>query len=396
MNTIVNRKAVQLLIFFPCLFAFTACAVIKDGSKVIVPFVLLSILITILTEKDVKSLLKRNFSTPFYKVILLMTVFSVVMYYTNGFSSSVIRALLTMSCFLLFLPWHKLPNKSFNYFVFLGSLTVFINSIYYNVWLEQHRSAGPVNPIPYATFCGLLFTTSICYMIYEKLNRYRILAAAGFIMSGASIILSQSRGVWLAVALAITLLIINGFRRNIFNWKFSLGIFALIFIVAFVFKPEINQRIESTKNELVQIQQGNLNTSIGLRLQMWMLADDIIDGHYLFGIGASQLGQRLNGLYQEKIASEEIHEFSPTHLHNQFVDSLVKNGIVGLCIMLALLFIPLKHITQRPPVTRALILCSVAVFLVASLTDVPFNHPQSFTIYIILLSFLNSDQGSSL
>ncbi|MFA0520707.1 O-antigen ligase family protein, partial [Vibrio sp. 10N.222.55.E8] len=96
---------------------------------------------------------------------------------------------------------------------------------------------------------------------------------------------------------------------------------------------QIEDRINSTLVEIHKISNGDMTSSIGLRFQMWKSARYSFVKSPIYGLGDSHR-EVLIELNKEGLVDDSLVKFSPNHYHNQFIDKLVKTGIIGLISML--------------------------------------------------------------
>ncbi len=95
--------------------------------------------------------------------------------------------------------------------------------------------------------------------------------------------------------------------------------------------------------------------------------------------------------------SQCLYKLKPAHITaNQYIDKLVKNGVIGLALFLLLLLAPL-WLYHKDHYTKYITISLCALLAIASLTDVPFfNHGQTlfiFMVYVCLLHFKPSKQS---
>ncbi|GAL05779.1 O-antigen ligase [Photobacterium aphoticum] len=334
---------------------------------------------------------KQNLSTDkVLWIILATTGYALFSYHYHGLSSRELRALLTASLFLVFFPRHIINEKLLSLLIFIGSLITCSVAFYYGVALNLEREAWPINAIPQATISAVMGITAIVILFTDTGTiKHKILPFLTIVCSLGAVILSQTRGIWLGYSLSAAIIFIILNRKKLFKFKLLFTTVALLSITGFSLKPVISERIYETQQEIKNIQAGNLNTSIGLRLQMWLLSPYMIEEHELLGLGNTHV-ERLHELKNEGIASRSLFGFHPAHYHNQYIDRAIKNGLLGLFLLLALLIVP-GYYTQDRSRTHRFIICGISLlYAIASLTDVPFNHSQTLLIYLIFVCMLNT------
>lgn len=387
MINIFNKKNLsEVFLLLPFAFSFALMIWFEGASKVLVITTVISLLsFGISFRKRLKSSLIDNLRQPFHILIWVFTLFIFVQSFLHGVSSREIRALLCLSVIALYFPFHTIQPLYYKAIVFLGCVTIFANSIYFNIIVGTSRWAGVINPIPYASIAALLALLSIHFSLVTENIRKKILFGVFVILPVISLVLTESRGVWLAFACALLVLFLNKFR---FTFKKVALLLILLSSVVFMLSGSfIDERIEQTRNEFVQIQEGNMNTSIGLRIQMWQAAVKLAEGNWLLGLGNEHF-EKLELLYKQRKISKTLYDYHPPHYHNQFIDSVVKSGLIGLVFLLLLLMLPLYLIRNTNKSTKNIVTSVVALYVVMGLTDAPFYNGQTFILYVLTMLVL--------
>ncbi len=117
---------------------------------------------------------------------------------------------------------------------------------------------------------------------------------------------------------------------------------------------------------------------------MWMLAPELIKQKPILGHGQEQREVLKDKLKNGGI-SNQLFYFVSAHYHNQALDTMVKSGVVGLILVVALLLYPLMIVRNLPLIDEYIVIGLVSLFFIAGLTDVPFNHPQPLILYLLFL-----------
>ncbi|WP_210473346.1 O-antigen ligase family protein [Vibrio crassostreae] len=382
----IIKRNLSILLLLPYFIAVTGMLVLDSGDKKIIPFFLLSIAVSIFLYK--KEQLIKNLQSPFIWLISLVCLFTTVSYYYHGASSREIRALIGSTLFLMFFPYNILSNRVLAWIVLLGSISVFLNSVYFNVYMGISRDAGYINPIPYATSCALIAIVSFSLLLERPSFKEKIIPSLAFILALPPIVLSETRGIWLAIIISILVIVSFKFIKTPPSRNRLILILTtttlLLISGSYLFKEKITERYVRTVYEVEQIQSGNYNTSIGQRLQLWQIAPQLIKQKPLLGHGNEK-----PKLLQDKLKNKEISNLTfrlaSHHYHNQFLNKMVKSGVIGLILLIALLLYPLIIVKKLSSLDTYIVIGLVSLFFIAGLTDVPFNHPQPLMLYLLFL-----------
>ena len=184
------------------------------------------------------------------------------------------------------------------------------------------------------TFYGSFMLIQFPLMIFiARLNFlpliWRGLAIFGASLSLVCLVLSMTRGAWLAfVAVALILILLEKKYRRIAA-KICAGL-AIAFVIVALFSPKIQDRLSTFVN--VNFQS---NTE---RVLMWKSAAEIFKDNPIFGVGQKMFVEAYNKQYISEEARERPGEIGRghTHPHNNLLHRASEGGIVGLAAFIGL------------------------------------------------------------
>ena len=206
--------------------------------------------------------------------------------------------------------------------------------------------AATSNPIHYGNVSMLFGLLSLCGLEWARAQRQRlawiVLLLCGCLAGIFGSILSGSRGGWIAMPVCLIILALqhartHGKRYFIITLTLLVGL-----IVAAYNMPHspIQQRAAIAISELEKFEDtGNVDTSVGQRIEMWRTALDMSSQNILLGIGRTGYFSQKQILVDEGKMSKAVGEY--TNAHNDYIDALVKRGVTGLLALLALFLVPL-------------------------------------------------------
>lgn len=138
----------------------------------------------------------------------------------------------------------------------------------------------------------------------------------------------------------------------------------LILVAALFSSPLVRERFTKAREDIVRFQQGDIRTSLGLRLHMWEIALAEIKRHPLLGVGTG--GFRASWQTYKKAPDLPFYD----HPHNSFLFMMVSYGIAGLAAFCWLLAAMLRKGWQaRETALGFSVLSFTAVFVIGSLSD---------------------------
>ncbi|ENM5786973.1 O-antigen ligase family protein [Vibrio metoecus] len=315
-----------------------------------------------------------------FGVVVVYSIYHVI----RGDGFSLARTLITSLVYLIFVPWKKINPKVVYYIIAIAAIVCGLNAFYERYSLNIYRVGIATNPIPYALYVSFLVLSCLYLLLNSQSKALKILASIGGVLSLAAIIMTDVRGVILFLPVTIIYLVITTIKPI---WKYYiasiLSIILLSGVFYTIFQPKINARIVQTQNEIALIKQGNLTSSIGIRLDLWMYGVDIIAQNPFFGVGDSDLQDSLSRMTNRGAAIQP-------HLHNQYLDFLARYGIVGtLVIFLFCLALVLNFNNSGFEYIGNPLVNSMLVMLIfAGLTDVPLHHTHIIYLLTILCGLL--------
>ena len=334
--------------------------------------------------------IKTNFNQYGYKKFFLVSIlvfaYFSIMHVWRGDNFGLPRTLLTCLVYLSVVPWSKLSNYWVYNTIILSAFLCGLNAIFEYYYLNIARVGIATNPIPYALYCSFVSLSSLALTKHYESRVIQGLCITGFLLSLWALILTDSRGVWVAYPIAMMLVIYRSFN-NLSLIK--LGAFTLIGLSAIYlsFKPMIDERVDRTVAEFNSISKGNYETSFGARLDLWTFGVDVWKEQPMVGEGDIMLEEGIRKVPNRKA-------YRQLHLHNQYIDTLARYGFVGLVIMMVWLFYPMMLNKTRE---EDIIITQVLVMLVfiAGLSDVPFHHTHIVYLFSLVVGLCSLSQMDS-
>ncbi|HEH9401897.1 TPA: O-antigen ligase family protein [Aeromonas sobria] len=379
LNWYVNIYYVLPLIVASCLSFNT-----WEGKHYISRLVVLMLFITILKSRDV---IKNNLSDFDVRKILsywlvvaaLFSLFSIF----RGESFGVARTIFVSLIYIIVVPWKKINKNLVLLSIMLGGVTAGGFSIYERVSLGVIAVGGVINSIPFATYATITCLVSINAYFISQSKFVKLMAFLSTAGSTYAIVMSDVRGIWLAIIVVSLFYLLN----YIVQYKIkNVVVLCIAFLVGGIFissSIDIERRVKQTEIEFQAINNGNYDTSIGLRLQLWRSAIEMIKAHPFTGLGTVKYKKEMELQYQNGLITSTALSFKDSHFHNQLLDSYVRYGIIGLLLVIMMSISPII-LTHRVKTDFRHSFIGVSILIaIAGLTDVPFMHTG--LIYILFL-----------
>lgn len=223
-----------------------------------------------------------------------------------------------------------------------GALLGLASALYYTHYapecLPDGRAARYLHPIQLGNLAMLFALLCACSLRSQPRGWALLPPLAGILAGLYTVVLSQTRGSLSALAWTLAILAILSLRRRHFRAR-SIAISATVLLILggafWLGKGDLlAERLAEARHDIELYQQGNSNTSIGARFEMWRFAWLEGSSHPVFGPGTAQM-------LADKANWPTISQFG--HMHNEYLDAFARRGAVGLAIVLYLFLVPLYY-----------------------------------------------------
>ena len=206
-------------------------------------------------------------------------------------------------------------------------------------------------------------------------------------------ILSGSRGGWLALLLSFLPMYSYGRhalgRRTVVILVASVGLMGAASLLP---QTGVRERVMDVQREITLYNNGNPDTSVGARLEMWKGAWTLFLEHPVTGIGRANYNRGLNELIDRGVINPAMRTYH--HAHNELLNALATQGLLGALALIALYAAPLRFFTRqlklegphRPYALAGVLL--VLSFVDFGLTQVMFAHHVSSAFYAVTVCVL--------
>jgi O-antigen ligase len=204
------------------------------------------------------------------------------------------------------------------------------------------------------------------------------------------IFLLQGRSGLVASAIVFTIFAVI-YTPPVHRWQ-ALIVIVIAIILLVILSPLMLGRVQQGYREVIQYQAFD-RTSLGLRIDMWLLALKNFSEHPLLGTGI--------GTYHQIAAIHFSHfevgdlAYTVIHPHNQYLFFAMEYGVMGLVGFCWLLWRLVKTASQSTSPERSILFAATAVLAVDSLFNVPlWYRAESYFFYAILGLLVSSNLPS--
>lgn len=372
------------------LFCFLFLAVFTSQTLVDICDTLIvgTALYTLIKTKD-WVFLNRIISTTWFWGVWLTIILAGYLLNTNSFPWIYFlefRWFLSLIAMIYLLQKVNDPKKMIG---LLGLLMLVLNAVaLFLYFYRPDARAGGVNNgvMAFSQNMGLVvcfFVTFItCIYKYQIEFKYKKL----FIIVSASsvllVILTLTRGVWIASALGISITAMFVPKRVFIYTIISIGV---LFSALSFLSPSFNQRVYSTSTES--------KMSNNQRRNIWTANFEIFKDHPLIGVGYTLNNERLTEYYDKlNIPQTELK----SHAHNQYLHFAAGTGILGLMMFLIFLGTIFRKgimgfIQNNDTLIKSVylsLLSSFICFITAALTESNFSISKNRFFFLFFCAFI--------
>jgi len=217
----------------------------------------------------------------------------------------------------------------------------------------------------------------INYMVAKKdLNKSQILPALGILFLLRMIFLLQSKaGILSIIVIATFLLIISLIRVRSMLLKIALSILVISLTLIMVQKSSRLQNMMNSVEEISEKGKSEDKTT-GIRFSIWEIAIDEIQNSWITGVGAGDIKPVLFKDYKEEQLEGALKK--SLNVHNQYLETFLGQGIIGILSLSYLLFLGFQEAKKRKE-----ILISIFILLITlSMGPESMLNNQAGTIFI--------------
>ena len=285
-------------------------------------------------------------------------------YLVNLYQQDILREYDLPLRFLLAIPvlWllkkYPVSGSAFWGGLSIGALIGFMAILWQLIQLRRGGSAAPpfIHLGNISMIIGLMcfagWRWAISRLHYQKW--WFALIMLGGISGMAGSVLTGTRGAWLAVPIVLVIYLLD--LAYYLRWSafkvvgFAVTALLLTLIIAYqnpIIKSRFALAVKETQlffNPTTDLTQKAADTSVGQRWLMWSNAAHMIGLKPWLGWGKKGYLEHKNQRILDGEILPQIAKY--TDAHNDYLDALVKRGVIGLTSLLALFLLPLLMFTK--------------------------------------------------
>lgn len=227
-----------------------------------------------------------------------------------------------------------------------------------------------------------IFLPLLLIEFFEKklLKQYHWLAGLAFCICSAGLVFNATRGAWLAVGIVCGLLLIYYMLKSKRNMVIG-ALFIILISVLLVNNTKFMHRLDT-------IDDFNKYQSNTERILIWKSAWNMFKDHPILGVGLGQYTVN----YQQKYILPQAKEPNLGHAHNNFMQMLAENGIVGFAGFIVMFgYIILKNSIEwikTKNVYALMIIVSTVCLILQGFTEYNVGNSAIIKMYWLILGLV--------
>ena len=322
-----------------------------------------------------------------------------------------LRALLAVPVLLLLLAYPPRPSAWWGSLA-IGAMMGAAMAFWQLIVLHLERpQAATSNAIHYGNVSMLLGMLALCGLGWAREQRHRmtwsIFLLAGALTGVLGSVVSGSRGGWLVLPVCGCLFSYYYSKgRGARYLTTMLGTLLAAFILAYTLpNSPVPERVAVAVNDIKQFQDSdNVTTSIGQRMEMWRTAWSLSSNNIWLGMGRNGYLAAKQQMADEGKMDKVIKNY--TNAHNDYLDALVKRGIIGVLALLALFLVPFALFARalrrggaaaQPYALAGVVLCTCYMIFGLTTSSLTLNIGIIMLVFpmVILWSMLRQQERTS-
>jgi len=285
-------------------------------------------------------------------------------------------------------------NADLKHVVFAIKLSIIVATgyvIYVNSGIRVEANAD--SPTIFG-FIMVLFGFTIIIDVWTQSKKEKLFSIFIFFLAMYSVVLSGTRIAWVMfVVLFFSAMFIWSIRGHLTKKGLLLILIALAVVTAFSMNSaQFNKKIETAITEIkISSVDKDSRGSVGLRLLMWEGGFEAFKQQPIIGYGYQNTGleasRHISGSYAKAFIKGQ------KMLHNDYINSLVGFGILGLLMFLVLLFLPLALFFKQLKADKHCARSAIGVLFIIALsvfaiTDSIYSHNVMRSFFVFFLAVL--------
>ncbi len=238
----------------------------------------------------------------------------------------------------------------------------------------------------------LIFNLLVVVYLFIKKREKPLYLIVSTLISFLTLFIAESKAGQLS---ALIVIIFLGFKLIPSKFKKVAVLSSIILIFIFGYFAKDSKRFSFFVKNMEHYSQikahpEKIKESTALRILAWSASTEVINKHPIFGVGSGDIKDELSKVYAERNYTKplEMHMNS----HNQYLETTVGQGIIGLIALLLMFLLPLFYIHSDSLLLQGFILLIMLSIFVESMFNTQAGVIFIAFFYSLLVSYLSSSE----
>ena len=243
-----------------------------------------------------------------------------------------------------------------------------------------------LHPSYFSMYLAFNILIGVFLLYHKKGNQYCL--TISILLSLLNIFIAESKAGQLTT---LVLVIFIAFRLIPTRFRKLVLVLSVFLVIAFGYLAKNSKRFPFLVNAMehyseIKAHPENIRESTALRILSWSASMQVISDNPLFGVGNGDIKDELSKIYADLKFKRplEMHMNS----HNQYLETSVGQGIIGLATLLFMLIAPVLYIKEYPTLVQGFILIIALNIFVESMFNTQAGVIFIVFIYSLFASFL--------
>ena len=206
------------------------------------------------------------------------------------------------------------------------------NDFYHPIFRNLFTEATSLH-LPYL---GLLTIFAALWLTFKMfINRkVNVLSVFTIVFLLFSAYIYSARMALACYLIGLLFIVFKSIKKQTVKWSLLIAL-PLGAVVFFWFSPMKERYIKVVEKDLVLPNKNQEPHEVNYRYGIWYCATQLIYDHFVLGVGADNVQEKLNNCYNQ-FTYKSYEDFSKVtyNTHNQYFDQILKFGVFGLILFL--------------------------------------------------------------
>ena len=289
----------------------------------------------------------------------------------------------------------NLKKENLNHVISAFLLSMLISEILsYGMYFDLVDIKNGATPFPVPFMHHIQYSVFIVFTSIFLLNKifyldvwkHKILYSLFFMTVTMNIFINGGRTGYIAFFITLSVVAFLSIQNRLKAAMIALIIMLSTLFVSYNYSTTFQQRLHDSSDEITAINKQDFTTSVGQRIALYKIGEDIISHHFFFGVGT---GAEMDAL--KKDVDTNFPQFSIvkdiSHFHNVFLHTMVQLGLVGVLLQI-MIFYYLFKIEIKNRYYNNIKYAFATIYLLACFSGNMFHQQFTMALFSLIVGIL--------